>query len=55
MYVRSTLRRMVWKKWLPPMASASPSPPVATTVSSGRAAFSPVATERPRPWAEWKP
>jgi len=50
-----TLRRSVWMKWLPPMASASPSPVAIHTSSSGRASFRPVAIAGARPWMVWKP
>jgi hypothetical protein len=45
----SRLRRMVWMKWLPPMARASPSPVITHTISSGRDTFSPEAKEGARP------
>ena len=50
MILRPTLRRMAWMKWLPPMASASPSPVTTQTDSSGRAIFSPLAIAGARPW-----
>ena len=43
------LRRMAWMKWLPPMASASPSPVTIQTMSSGRDTLSPEAKEGARP------
>ena len=43
------LRRMAWMKWLPPMASASPSPVTTQTISSGRETLSPEAKEGARP------
>src|SRR4051794_8932500 len=49
MYVRSTFRRMVCRKWLPPMPYPSPSPPVTTTFISWLASAAPVATARARP------
>ena len=45
----SMLRRMAWMKWLPPMASASPSPVTTQTCSSGRESLSPVAKDGARP------
>ena len=51
----STLRRIAWITWLPPMDSASPSPVMTHTISSGRAALSPVASVGARPWMVWKP
>jgi hypothetical protein len=42
-------------KWPPPMANASPSPPITSTFSSGRATFTPVAIGIARPWTPWKP
>jgi hypothetical protein len=51
----STLRRMEWRMWLPPMESASPSPVTTHTISSGRASLSPVAMVGARPWIEWNP
>ena len=43
------MRRIVWMKWLPPMASASPSPVITHTISSGRETFSPEAKDGARP------
>ena len=37
------------------MLSASPSPVITQTLSSGRDAFSPVAIVGARPWMLWKP
>ncbi len=42
-------------KWLPPMASESPSPVVTHTASLGLATLTPVATALARPCTEWKP
>ncbi len=53
--LRSTLRRIEWRMWLPPIDSASPSPVMTQTIRSGRAALSPVASVGARPWIEWKP
>jgi hypothetical protein len=53
--LRSTLRRIEWMMWFPPIESASPSPVMTQTMRSGRAAFSPVASVGARPWIEWKP
>ena len=46
---RSMFRRMAWMKWLPPMASASPSPVTIQTISSGRETLSPEAKDGARP------
>ena len=46
---RSMLRRIAWMKWLPPMASASPSPVMIHTISSGRETFRPEAKDGARP------
>ena len=51
----STLRRIEWMTWLPPIDSASPSPVMTQTIRSGRAALSPVASVGARPWMVWKP
>ena len=51
----STLRRIEWRTWLPPIDSASPSPVMTQTMRSGRAALSPVASVGARPWIVWKP
>ena len=51
----STLRRIEWMTWLPPIESASPSPVITQTMRSGRAALSPVARVGARPWIVWKP
>ena len=51
----STLRRIEWMTWLPPIDSASPSPVMTQTIRSGRAALSPVASVGARPWIVWKP
>ena len=51
----SRLRREAWRKWLPPMARPSPSPPTATTFSSGFATLMPVAMGSARPWTLLKP
>ena len=51
----SMLRRMAWMKWLPPMASASPSPQACQTVSQGFATLMPVETAVARPWMLWNP
>jgi hypothetical protein len=53
--VMSTLRRIEWRTWLPPIDSASPSPVITQTISSGRAALRPVASVGARPWIVWKP
>jgi hypothetical protein len=53
--VMSTLRRIEWMTWLPPIDSASPSPVITQTIRSGRAAFRPVASVGARPWIVWKP
>ena len=53
--VMSTLRRIEWITWLPPIDSASPSPVITQTMRSGRAALSPVASVGARPWIVWKP
>ena len=49
-YATSRLRRAACRKWLPPIAMPSPSPPTAMTVSSGRATLTPVASGSARPW-----
>ena len=49
------LRRMAWMKWLPPMASASPSPVTTQTLRSGREVARPVAIAGARPWIECRP
>jgi hypothetical protein len=41
--------------WLPPIDSASPSPVMIHTSSSGLASFTPVAIAGARPWMVWKP
>ena len=51
----STLRRIEWRTWLPPIDSASPSPVMTQIMRSGRAALSPVASVGARPWIVWKP
>jgi hypothetical protein len=51
----STFFRIAWSRWLPPIESASPSPVMTQTISSGRAALRPVASVGARPWIEWKP
>ena len=53
--VKSTFRRIECRKWLPPMDSASPSPVITQTMSSGRAILRPVASVGARPWIEWNP
>ena len=45
----SRLRRIAWMKWLPPMASASPSPVTIHTISSGRDTLMPEAKDGARP------
>ena len=55
MSLMSTLRRIEWSMWLPPIESASPSPVMTQTMRSGRAALRPVASVGARPWMEWKP
>ena len=45
-----TLRRSAWIRWLPPIDSMSPSPPMTHTSRSGRASATPVATAGARPW-----
>ena len=51
----STLRRIKWMMWFPPIDSASPSPVAIQTDSSGFATLMPVATAGARPWIVWKP
>ena len=53
--VMSTFRRIECRRWLPPMDSASPSPVMTQTMSSGRDAFNPVAIVGARPWIVWNP
>ena len=48
---RSRFRRIAWMKWLPPMASASPSPVMIHTISSGRETLMPEAKDGARPWS----
>ena len=55
MTLMSTLRRIECRMWLPPIDSASPSPVMTHTISSGLASFRPVASVGARPWIEWKP
>ena len=43
------MRRIAWMKWLPPMASASPSPVMIHTISSGRETLMPEAKDGARP------
>ena len=47
--LRSRFRRIAWMKWLPPMASASPSPVTIHTCSSGRETLRPEANDGARP------
>ena len=49
--VTSMLRRAAWIRWLPPIATQSPSPMMTMTLRPGSAALAPVATASARPWA----
>ncbi len=51
--VMSGFLLVAWSRWLPPSAYMSPSPPSAMTVSSGFAAFRPVAIGIALPWSVW--
>ena len=50
-----TITDVIPMKWLPPMASESPSPVVTQTLSRGLATLTPVATAFARPCTEWNP
>src|SRR4026209_2055522 len=52
--VMSTLRRIEWRTWLPPIDSASPSPVMTHTMRSGRAALRPVARGGARAGGGWQ-
>ena len=53
--VMLTLRRSAWRKWLPPIERASPSPETTHTDRSWREAARPVAIAAARPWIECRP